>query len=100
MLKIIAVEASMQGTALAADARSAIDTIRARWPDQVSTAEAVRGHHAHNFTWLQPQLPDAVFFAASTEDVASVGQLCAAARVPIVPFGTGTSLEGQINAPR
>ncbi len=91
----------MQGTAaLAADTRSAIETIRARWPDQVSTAEAVRGHHAQNLTWLKPQPPDAVFFAASTDDVASVVELCAAARVPIVPFGTGTSLEGQINAPQ
>jgi len=91
----------MQGSAaLAADTRSAIETIRERWPDQVSTAEAVRGHHAHNFTWLKPQLPDAVFFAASTDDVASVVRLCAAARIPIIPFGTGTSLEGQINAPR
>ncbi len=91
----------MQGTtALAADTRSAIEAIRARWPDQVSTAEAVRGHHAQNLTWLKPQPPDAVFFAASTDDVASVVQLCAAARVPIVPFGTGTSLEGQINAPQ
>ena len=91
----------MQGTAaLAADTRSAIEAIRARWPDQVSTAEAVRGHHAQNLTWLKPQPPDAVFFAASTDDVASVVELCAAARVPIVPFGTGTSLEGQINAPQ
>jgi D-lactate dehydrogenase (cytochrome) len=91
----------MQGSAaLAADTRSALETIRARWPDQMSTAEAVRGHHAHNFTWLKPQLPDAVFFAASTDDVAAVVQLCAAARVPIIPFGTGTSLEGQINAPQ
>ena len=63
----------MQGTAaLAADTRSAIEAIRARWPDQVSTAEAVRGHHAQNLTWLKPQPPDAVFFAASTDDVASV----------------------------
>jgi D-lactate dehydrogenase (cytochrome) len=101
MLKIIALEGWMQGSAsLAADTRSALETIRARWPEQVSTAEAVRGHHAHNFTWLKPQPPDAVFFAASTDDVASIVQLCAAARVPIIPFGTGTSLEGQINAPR
>src|SRR5215469_13278762 len=101
MLKIIALEGSMQGgAAVAADTSSAIAAIRARWPDQVSTAEAVRGHHAHNFTWLKPQLPDAVFFATSTDDVASVVQQCAAQRVPIIPFGTGTSLEGQINAPR
>ena len=94
----------MQGSAALAtanpDIRPVIEAIRARWPDQVSTGEAVRGHHAHNFTWLKPQLPDAVFFAASTDDVEAVMRLCSAGRVPIIPFGTGTSLEGQINAPQ
>jgi D-lactate dehydrogenase (cytochrome) len=82
------------------DVRSVIEAIRARWPDQVSTAEAMRGHHAHNFTWLKPQLPDGVFFANATDEVEAVVRLCAAERVPIIPFGTGTSLEGQINAPQ
>jgi D-lactate dehydrogenase (cytochrome) len=41
-----------------------------------------------------------VFFPHSTEDVQEVVRLCAAARVPVVAFGTGTSLEGQVNAPR
>ena len=93
----------MQGSAALAtacpDRRSAIEAIRARWPEQVSTAEAVRRHHAHSFTWLEPQPPDAVFFANSTDDIAAVVRMCAAERVPIIPFGTGTSLEGQINAP-
>jgi D-lactate dehydrogenase (cytochrome) len=84
----------------APETQSVIAAIRARWPDQVSTVEAVRAQHAHNFTWLKPQPPDAVFFAACTEDVEAVVRLCAAGRVPIVPFGTGTSLEGQINAPQ
>jgi D-lactate dehydrogenase (cytochrome) len=82
-----------------ADTQTVIEAIRARWPNQISTAEAVRGHHAHNFTWLKPQLPDAVFFAETAEEVEAVVRLCAAGRVPIIPFGTGTSLEGQINAP-
>ncbi len=92
-----------RNTALATadgEMRSVIEAIRARWPDQVSTGEAIRSHHAHNFTWLKPQLPDAVFFAASAAEVEAVVRLCAAGRVPIIPFGTGTSLEGQINAPR
>jgi D-lactate dehydrogenase (cytochrome) len=84
----------------APDTQSVIEEIRARWPDQIATAEAIRRHHAHNFTWRQPQLPDAVFFAATTDDAEAVVRLCAAGHVPIIPFGTGTSLEGQINAPR
>jgi D-lactate dehydrogenase (cytochrome) len=82
-----------------ADTQSVIEAIRARWPDQIVTSEAVRRHHAHNFTWRQPQLPDAVFFATTADEAAAVVRLCADGRVPIIPFGTGTSLEGQINAP-
>ena len=37
--------------------------------------------------------PEAVCFARSTEEVVAVVRLCAEARVPIIPFGTGTSLE-------
>ena len=38
-------------------------------------------------------------FAESTQEVIEVVRLCAEARVPVIPFGTGTSLEGQVNAP-
>src|SRR5262249_33959475 len=42
--------------------------------------------------------PDAVVFAQSTEEVAEAVRLCAAERVPVIAFGTGTSLEGHIAA--
>ncbi len=79
--------------------QSLVDALRARWPDQISTAEAVRGHHAHGFTWLKPQHPDAVFFATTAAEVEAVVHLCGVWRVPLIAFGTGTSMEGQINAP-
>jgi D-lactate dehydrogenase (cytochrome) len=79
--------------------RAVIKALNARWPNQVSRAEAVRLHHANTLTWHPPQPPDAVFFATSTEEVQEVAKLCLQHRVPIVAFGTGTSLEGQINAP-
>jgi D-lactate dehydrogenase (cytochrome) len=79
--------------------KSLLNELKARWPDRVSVAEAVRLHHANILTWHPPQPPDAVFFADSTAQVQDVVGLCATHRVPIIPFGTGTSLEGQINAP-
>ena len=79
--------------------QSLIEALRARWPDQISTSAAVRGHHAHGFTWLKSQPPDAVFFAADAAEVEAAVQLCGAWRVPLIAFGTGTSMEGQINAP-
>jgi len=79
---------------------SVIDELRARWPQQVSIGDAIRTQHANTLTWLAPQPPDAVFFANATTEIQEVVRLCAPHGVPIIPFGTGTSLEGQINAPR
>ncbi|EWM41760.1 FAD binding domain protein [Bordetella holmesii 41130] len=43
-------------------------------------------------------LPDAVVFAHSTEEVAQVARLCNAHRVPLIPYGAGSSLEGHLLA--
>ena len=79
---------------------SVLDALTARWPQQVSTAQSVRDHHANTLTWIAPQPPDAVFFATSTAEVQELVRLCAAHCVPVIPFGIGTSLEGHVNAPR
>ncbi len=78
----------------------AVETLKARFAERVVTSEALRKQHANTMTWHLPQLPDAVVFAQSTAEVQEIVKLCAAHRVPLIPFGTGTSLEGQINAPR
>jgi D-lactate dehydrogenase (cytochrome) len=67
--------------------------------DRVSVAEAVRAQHAHTTTWVENQPPDAVAFPNSTEEVQAIVRICAAHRLPVIPFGAGTSLEGQVNAP-
>jgi D-lactate dehydrogenase (cytochrome) len=73
--------------------------LAARFGNKLSTAEAVREQHANTTTWLPNEAPDAVVYAASTEDVQAVVRLCAEHKVPVIPFGTGTSLEGHVNAP-
>lgn len=77
----------------------AVEGLRLRFGDSVATGEAIRTQHANALTWHRPELPDAVVFATSVEDIVDTVRLCAAHRVPLVPFGTGTSLEGQVNAP-
>jgi D-lactate dehydrogenase (cytochrome) len=67
---------------------------------RVSTGAAVREHHSHGESWHPPGLPDAVLFPESTEEVSRIVAACAAAHVPIVPFGMGSSLEGHVNAIR
>ncbi|MEH2510217.1 D-lactate dehydrogenase (cytochrome) [Nitrobacteraceae bacterium AZCC 1564] len=78
---------------------SAIEALAARFGNNLITSQAVRDQHAHTTTWLPPQPPDAVVMARSTEDIQDVVRICAERRVPVIPFGTGTSLEGQVNAP-
>jgi D-lactate dehydrogenase (cytochrome) len=79
---------------------TALDLLRQRFgADRVETGQALREQHGHTTTWLKTQAPDAVIFPGSTEEVQEVVRICAAHRVPIVAFGTGTSLEGHVNAP-
>jgi D-lactate dehydrogenase (cytochrome) len=66
--------------------------------DRLSTAPAVREHHGRDEGWHRPAPPDAVVFAESTDDVVAVVRECARHRVPVIPFGVGTSLEGNIAA--
>lgn len=78
---------------------TAIDILRQRLGERLQTSQAIREQHANTLTWL-PNLPaDAVAFAESHDDVADIVRVCAEHRVPVVPFGAGTSLEGQVNAP-
>jgi D-lactate dehydrogenase (cytochrome) len=79
---------------------TALDLLRQRFgADRVETGQALRQQHGHTTTWLKTQAPDAVIFPGSTEEVQEIVRICAAHRVPIVAFGTGTSLEGHVNAP-
>jgi len=75
-----------------------IDLLRAAFGERLSTAAAVREQHGRDESYHPAQAPDAVVFAQSTEDVAQVVRLCAEHKVPVIPFGTGTSLEGHVAA--
>lgn len=78
---------------------TAISILKQRFGEQLQTGQSLREQHAHTTTYIPPQLPDAVVFARSTEEVQSIVRVCAEHKVPVIPFGTGTSLEGGVNAP-
>ena len=70
-----------------------------RFGNRAVTSLAVREQHGHTTTWIPNQPPDVVVYPETTEEVADIVRLCSAYEVPVVPFGTGTSLEGHVNAP-
>src|ERR1700716_244786 len=76
-----------------------IEALTAQFGNRLVTSLAVRQQHAHTATWLENQPADAVVFAPTTEDVQAIVGLCAKHGVPIIAYGTGTSLEGHLNAP-
>ena len=77
----------------------AIDEISQVLGDRLSTSQAVRDQHGDDLTWHENQPPDAVAFVQSAEEVSQIVRVCSNYEVPVIPFGTGTSLEGHINAP-
>ncbi len=78
---------------------SAIAVLKQRFGENLQTGLSLREQHAHTVTYIPPQLPDAVVFAQSQDDVREIVRICGQYKVPIIPFGTGTSLEGGVNAP-
>jgi D-lactate dehydrogenase (cytochrome) len=72
--------------------------LQAIFADRVSTSQAMREHHGRDESSYDPMPPDAVVFAQTTEEVAQAVKLCVAHDVPIIAYGTGTSLEGHVLA--
>ncbi|MBV8649962.1 MAG: FAD-binding protein, partial [Alphaproteobacteria bacterium] len=75
-----------------------IEALQARFGDQFSTSPAIRQQHGRDESYHAPHAPDGVVFAQSTEDVVDAVKICAAYKTPIIAYGTGTSLEGQVSA--
>ena len=76
-----------------------MEKLAARFGNRLITSQAVRDQHAHTTTWLKPEPPDAVVMAQETADIQDAVRICAGHGVPVIAYGTGTSLEGHVNAP-
>ena len=94
-----AIMAEPQARPTAEAKRALFETLAARFGDRFSLSQALREQHANTLTWLKCQPPDAVLFAKTQGEISEIVRLCAKARMPVIPFGTGTSLEGHVNAP-
>ena len=68
--------------------------------DRFTTSTGIRDHHSHGQDTQTPVMPDAVAFIETSEEAARLLALCNAHNVPVVPYGTGTSLEGHVTPVR
>ena len=75
-----------------------LDALQSRFGARCSTAAAVREQHGRDESPFDAPPPEAVVYCESTDDVAAVVQLADRHAVPVIPFGVGSSLEGQLLA--
>ena len=82
----------------AASVDATTSALRALLGDRLSTVPGVRATHGKDESFHKAHAPDAVAFPATTDEVAEIVKICAANHTPVIPFGTGTSLEGHVAA--
>jgi D-lactate dehydrogenase (cytochrome) len=78
--------------------QSVVTELKALLGERVTTSASVREHHGKDESYFPYALPDAVVYPHSTEEVRDVVNICRRHRVPMIPFGVGTSLEGHVLA--
>ena len=78
--------------------QTVVSELQALLGERVSTSAAVREHHGKDESYFPYAPPDAVVFVKNTEEVRDVVNICRSHRVPMIPYGVGTSLEGHILA--
>ncbi len=77
---------------------SALPELNTLLGERLSTAAVVREHHGHDESGFEPQPPDAVAFPRSTEEVSQIVKICARHKIPVIAYGTGTAIEGHVQA--
>ena len=77
------------------------DELRVFLGERLTTSKAIRLEHSYDESWHIPaNIPDAVLYPKSTDEVSKIIKFANKNEIPVIPFGTGTALEGQIHAPK
>ena len=75
------------------------DELRVFLGERLTTSKAIRLEHSYDESWHIPaNIPDAVLYPKSTDEVSKIIKFANKNEIPVIPFGTGTALEGQIHA--
>jgi D-lactate dehydrogenase (cytochrome) len=75
---------------------TAMSKLAALLGERLTINSSIRDQHGRDEGYITPVPPDAVVFPESTEEVQAVTRICNEHRIPMIPFGVGTSLEGQV----
>lgn len=84
--------------ALTAPSLAAIKELAGLFCDRVLRTPSALSHYGAAESWISGRLPDAAVRLASTAEVAQAMAICHRHRVPVTPFGAGSSIEGQVLA--
>lgn len=76
----------------------AVSQLESRLVERVTTSEVIREHHSRGESYHPAGMPDVVCFPLSTEEVSEILKISDACGVPVIPYGAGTCVEGQVNA--
>jgi D-lactate dehydrogenase (cytochrome) len=88
------------GSVTPAAREAAIASLQRLLGDRSSTAASIREGHGKDASYHPCVAPDAVAFVQSTEEVSEIARICARHKVPLIPFGSGTGVEGNVVALR
>lgn len=78
--------------------RSALAELREIFGERVKTANAICEQHGRDESFHRAYPPDCVIIVKNTAEVQQIAHICAKHAVPMIPWGQGTSLEGQVAA--
>jgi D-lactate dehydrogenase (cytochrome) len=82
----------------ATDVDALTQRLTGEYGERAVTSHAIREQHSHGEGLADAGMPDIVVFPKTNEEVASIVRVCNAARIPVIAFGVGTSLEGHVAA--
>jgi D-lactate dehydrogenase (cytochrome) len=77
---------------------AAIAVLTSRFGDRLSRSSAILERFGKDESFHKSVPPDAVVTPHNTEEVSEIVKICASHKVPVIPYGTGTSLEGHVAA--
>lgn len=78
--------------------KNQIEALQQLFPEKITTHEDVLKKHSGNVFYISQYMPDAVVLAESEDDVMGIVNFCINHKIPLIPYGSGTSVEGHTAA--